>query len=199
MIRQRHSITDIIKILQASKLRALTTADLKKLLDISNNNTANITANKLVKNKILLPLKKGLYASILYPPEDFEVANLLYPPSYVSLESALSLYGMLSQFPYVITSVSPKKTKRFLAQDKEYEYIQIKKEYFMGFIKKGPFLIASPEKALVDLLYLASKGLRHIDIKELDLSKINKRELVSSIKTINHLPFQKLCKELGLC
>ena len=192
-------IVEIIKIIKDAQVKIVTLSDLKKMLDINEDNTAYKIAAKLVKEKLLQRLKKGVYASIFYPPENFEVANALYSPSYVSLETALNHYGVLSQFPYSITSVSPKKSKKLAIEGKEYEYTQISPKLYWGFKREGQILIASPEKALLDTIYLAAKGMRRIEFSELDYSNINKRKFSKMCREIKYLPFLNKLKEIKLC
>ena len=45
-------------------------------------------------------------------------ANYLYQPSYISLDSALSFYGVITGFSYKITSVSTKKTRSLIIDEK---------------------------------------------------------------------------------
>lgn len=188
----------IIKRLQKSRLKILTLQDLKKLFEIELDNTAYKTAENLVKKDLLLRLKKGLYASSFHPPEDFEIANCLYSPSYISLESALSFYGILSQFPYTVTSITPRKTKKITAGGKEFDYAHIQNKLFWGYTKQNDFLIALPEKALIDAIYFMAKGWRKIDLAELDYSKLNFKKLKKMAQRIKSRSFQKLWKELKL-
>jgi predicted transcriptional regulator of viral defense system len=188
----------IVKRLQKSGLKILTLQDLKRLLEIEIDNTAYKTAENLVKKDLLLRIKKGIYASSFYPPEDFEIAGYLYSPSYISLESALNFYGILSQFPYTVTSISPRKTKKFSIGNKEYEYIHIQTDFFWGYDRQKGFLIAMPEKALMDAIYLVSKGWRKIDLDELDYSRVNKKIFKRMAEKVGYRPFQKLLKEIPL-
>src|SRR3989338_7420397 len=43
----------------------------------------------------------------------FEIANRIYDPSYVSLEAALSYYGLIPESVYGISSVSTRRTYKF--------------------------------------------------------------------------------------
>ena len=108
-----------------------------------------------------------------------------YPnyPSYVSLESALNFYGILNQFPYVITSVTPKKTKKLEKEGKNFEYVHFNPQNFYGYVKQGKFLIATKEKALFDIIYLISKGLRRISLDELDLTGVDKKIVAGYIRS----------------
>ncbi|MDO9228214.1 MAG: hypothetical protein Q7U03_01490 [Syntrophales bacterium] len=81
---------DIIKIIKKSGVKIVSLSDLRKLLDIEKDNTSYKIAEKLVAEKFLLRLKKGVYLSTFNPPDSFEIANAIYTPSYISLESALN-------------------------------------------------------------------------------------------------------------
>ena len=191
-------IVDIIKIIRKSGVKIVSLPDLGKLLDIEKDNTSYKIAEKLVAEKFLLRLKKGVYLSSFNPPDSFEIANAMYTPSYISLESALNYYGILPQFPYSVTSVSPKKSKKILIDEKEFEYVQISHKLYWGFRREVQTIIASPEKALLDMIYIASKGLRRIEFEELDYSVVNESDFHKMCQKITYRPFLNKLKELGL-
>ena len=191
-------IVDIIKIIKKSGVKIVSLSDLRKLLDIEKDNTSYKIAEKLVAEKFLLRLKKGVYLSTFNPPDSFEIANAIYTPSYISLESALNYYGILPQFPYSVTSVSPKKSKKVLIDEKEFEYVQINHKLYRGFRREGQTLIAAPEKALLDMIYVVSKGLRRIEFEDLDYSPINKRAFHKMCQRIDYLPFLNKLKEVEI-
>jgi predicted transcriptional regulator of viral defense system len=191
-------IVEIIQIIKESGVKIVSLADLRKLLDIEKENTAYKIAEKLVAEKFLQRLKRGVYLSAFHSPETFEIANALYTPSYISLESALNYYGILPQFPYCATSVSPRKSKKLLAAGQEFEYVQISHKLYWDFRREGQALIASPEKALLDTVYIASKGLRRIDFEELDYSTINKSEFEKMCAKVAYRPFFNKLRETGL-
>ena len=191
-------IVDIIKIIKKSRVKIVSLSDLRKLLDIEKDNTSYKIAEKLVAEKFLLRLKKGVYLSVFNPPDSFEIANAIYIPSYISLESALNYYGILSQFPYSLTSVSPKKSKKVLIDEKEYEYVQLNYKLYWGFRREGETLIACPEKALLDMIYIVSKGLRRIEFEDLDYSPINKRDFHKMCQEIDYPPFLNKLKEIKI-
>ena len=191
-------IVDIIKIIKKSGVKIVSLSDLRKLLDIEKDNTSYKIAEKLVAEKFLLRLKKGVYLSAFNPPDSFEIANAIYTPSYISLESALNHYSVLPQFPYSVTSVSPKKSKKLLVNEKEFEYVQISHRLYCDFRREGPTVIASPEKALLDMIYIVSKGLRRLEFEDLDYSPINKRDFHKMCQGINYRPFLNKLKEIGI-
>jgi len=87
------------------------------------------------------------------------VANQIYKPSYISLQSALSIYGMIPEEVVQLTSVSTLKTAHFTNPFGAFHYQNVKESLYFGFeISSMPdgkgVLIATPEKALLDLLYL---------------------------------------------
>lgn len=183
---ERLSQSEIIKKLNTEGLGLFTIPDFKKIFDIKKDNTVYKIIERLTDKRILKRLSKGKYLSSFFSPDDYQVANFLYSPSYISLESALSFYGIITQFPYQITSVTLKKTKKFTVLNKEFTFCHIKKELFWGYEKKDNFLIALPEKALFDYLYFSAKGLRSFEREELDLRKINKKLLFEFIKQANN-------------
>ncbi|MHA6697488.1 nucleotidyl transferase AbiEii/AbiGii toxin family protein [Chryseobacterium sp. A321] len=66
----------------------------------------NDKIHSLIQEQKLIPLKKGLYvwnSDVL--PENFSIANTLYAPSYVSVESALSFYGLIPERVFSVSSM----------------------------------------------------------------------------------------------
>ncbi|MGB9843798.1 MAG: type IV toxin-antitoxin system AbiEi family antitoxin domain-containing protein [Caldisericia bacterium] len=189
---------EIIKILQKFKKKIFSFSDLKKLLHIENDNYLYIIISRLIKDGILINLKKGIYYLEGSEPSIFEIANILYEPSYISLETALNYYGILIQTPYIIFSVTPKRGKKIILNGKEYLYFHIDKKYFKDYLKEKDFLIATPEKALVDTLYFSSFNKTRIDINELNLEIIDKKKMKHFLNEIQNKTFQKFIRGLEL-
>jgi len=91
------------------------------------------------------------------------VANHIYRPSYVSLQTAMRWYDFIPEGVFMLTSVSTHKTVSFKTPIGTFSYRKIKPSLFFGYriesIKNHYFKIASPEKTILDYLYL------HADIK----------------------------------
>ncbi len=110
----------------------------------------------------LIRLRQGWYTF----PEcrenpDFALwfANRIYRPSYISLHTALAFYGMIPEAVVRITSVTSLKTSAFNNPVGHYSYQTIHEKLMFGYdLKPMPagrmLMIATPEKALLDLLYL---------------------------------------------
>lgn len=155
----------------------ISTSDLRTLLQIPLNNTLYHLVQRLVRQGILKRLGKGFFAVAGTSLQEFTIANALYPPSYISLESALHFYGILLQTPRFITSVTPRRPRRFVIEGKEFTYAHIAPRLFQGFLRRGNFLIAEPEKALLDECYLIRKGKRRLDLEDLHLTQKQRRQM----------------------
>ncbi|MFZ3106613.1 MAG: hypothetical protein WA105_04450 [Candidatus Hydromicrobium sp.] len=186
------TIDKATKILYTKRVSLFSINDAKKVFNIEKDNTLYKLLQRLEKKDIIKRIENGKYLFSFIEVSDFEIANFLTSPSYISLESALSFYGILSQFPYTITSITSKKSKRVIYEDKEYEFNHMESKYLYGFFKKNNFLIASPEKALIDELYFIAKKLRIISLEELDLTNINKKHLKSIVKKYDYIPLKRL-------
>jgi len=167
-----YNLATITKKIYDSNLKLFTIKTVRDILRIKKESTFFGIMRRLLKNEVLFRLERDKYLLKGAKIHDFALANFIYQPSYVSFESALNFYGILSQFPYEILSGTPKKTIQKIIDEKPFVYIHIKRDLFWGYEEKDGFLIALPEKALLDQIYLASKGLRGLNLDENDLSLI---------------------------
>ena len=120
----------------------------------------------LEKNGYIIRLKRGLY--VVNPEHSGKIlsseliANHLYTPSYISMSTALRYYGLIPEAVYVHQSMTVKHSRSFQTLIGSYDYKYISREAFpigVRSIHKGDyaFLMASPEKALCDLIANSSK------------------------------------------
>lgn len=116
--------------------------------------TFKLQLHQWVRAGDLIKLKRGLYVFSDTRVDKVDVARRLYSPSYISLEYALSLYGLIPDVPFSVTLVTPKITRKFNTSYGQFVYRKIKKEAFFGYDPQT--LMAEKEKALVDYLYLDS-------------------------------------------
>jgi len=128
----------------------------------------------LEKQQLLIRLKKGVF---VVAPEISHIeisreliANHLYGPSYISLETALSFHRLIPERVYSVQSVTTKRAKQYNTPLGIFDYRTVPENYFSIGIQqkksesKSIFLIASPEKAVCDLIVL-SNGLRLQSVK----------------------------------
>lgn len=113
----------------------------------------------LVKEGKLLRLKRGWFCvNPKYSKKSINygvVANVLYgAPSYVSIETALSYYGLIPERTMGMTSVVTGRSRRFETPVGWFSYKTIPQSLFpIGVRTVSGYLMASPEKALCDYLY----------------------------------------------
>ncbi len=88
------------------------------------------------------------------------ISNCLVRPSYISLQTALSFHGLIPEGVYTFIAVTPRKTIRYETAYGNFVYRTIKPPLYFGYhvnhAQGVPVLIAEPEKAILDFLYLGS-------------------------------------------
>lgn len=160
-------------------VRTFTPHDFEAIFHTSPTRTKYFLETQTIEG-LFTRLKQGIYALKTDLPSGEEIANSIYRPSYVSFEYALAYYGILPEMPYAITSATTKPTRDFVVNGMGFSYFTIKPEAYTGYrlIKTnrrtslknknvyftemeditdtGSFLMAEPEKALVDYLYFVS-------------------------------------------
>ena len=172
---ETYNIATLTKALYDARIALFTIKTLRDLFgpDIRSSTFFSLLA-RLEQSGVLRKLERNKYLLEGKAVHDFTIANFLYEPSYISLETALNFHGILSQFPYEISSVTVKKPVKKTVDNKTFRYVQIKRELFWGYDATPGFLIAQPEKALLDLLYIQTKGIAVAHLDEYDLSRVDK-------------------------
>ncbi|MFH1790824.1 MAG: type IV toxin-antitoxin system AbiEi family antitoxin domain-containing protein [Candidatus Omnitrophota bacterium] len=161
----------------------LTPGDIAKTLGISHE-SACVTCSRYTKAGLMLRIKRNYYVlphifSALTEEQAFAIANMLQTPSYISLTTALSFHGISTQIQRdFYESVALKRTREFAIKEKTFVFTKIDRRLYGGFIKKDGYFMATPEKAVLDALYLSSLGRYSLDISAIDRAKLNKSEIV---------------------
>ena len=127
--------------------------------------------SSLEKRGDLIRLKQGLYVTNSQVSgqrlSEVLVANHLYGPSYVSLQYALRYYGLIPEQVFTVTSMTMKHSKVFHTPLARFEYVHVDDEVFPIGIKEAKtengssFMIATPEKALCDLI----SNISHLNLR----------------------------------
>jgi len=169
---------------------------------------------RLEAKKLIVKLTRGIWANINHPYYD---PNLAIPyllnneQGYLSFLSALNLHGMISQIPQTIQVASTGRSRKLKTQIANYEFIQLNPNMLLAGIdwaktdSQNTYLIASSEKALLDVLYVSTrKGNRFISLPELDLNNnfskkkfkdlLNQCVIDKRIKNAILLRFEELIK-----
>lgn len=126
----------------------------------------NDKINELVKKGELTSIKKGLYVTgpkiNIAKPEPFLIANHLWGPSYVSMDAALSYWGLIPEKVFEISSLTTRVSKIYKTSVGRFSYMNAPLPYYSFGMKsvqltpKQVALIASPEKAICDKIITTS-------------------------------------------
>ena len=166
------------------------------------------------KQGFLIRLRKNLYIlnendRAVTPSRAF-LGNQLYSPSYISLEYALSFYGLIPERVADVTCVTTKKTQTFSNAFGTFRYQHIKQECFFGFTSQRdennlPFFLATKEKALLDFLYLNINSLDPSDedyfrgsLRLQNLEGLKSRKLTQMAGTFKNKKLKKITRNLCL-
>ena len=110
-----------------------------------------------------------------FSPHD--LVNVLRPRSYISLESALVERGIISQNPSALICVTPGYPRSFRSKSVNIVYRKVSPELYWGYEEKATrynkYLIAEPEKALLDWIYLSRQEGLPTPLDELHLQFLN--------------------------
>jgi predicted transcriptional regulator of viral defense system len=135
---------------------------------------ATVYASRLVEKGLA---KKLLNGKISFDQDDFVIASQLIEPSYITAASALNLYGLIQQVPSKIECVTTKRSIEYKKFGINYHKIQ--NSLFYGYKRKNKsgsyIMLAEPEKALIDGIYLniLPKTIVKEIINDLDIKKLN--------------------------
>jgi len=124
------------------------------LLSGEDKSAVSVQLSRLVRSEIVERLARGWYMNPFNRPSSEEQSMVVRRPSYLSLEYALSRQEILSQNAFTFTLVTTKLPYIYRTGDSVLEYHQIKRPLFWGYVREGTVLVAEPEKALLDLIYI---------------------------------------------
>lgn len=151
-------------------------ADVEKFTSNANVFLTRAQAKGLVER-----VTRGVYINALREarPRIEEVACFLRTPSYISCEWALNRHGVILQAPTVCTVLTLQtavgRTRNISYSGFTIEFSRIAPRLFSGFEAKDGYNLATPEKALLDTVYLR----KHIPFPdELDLDAVDKDKLM---------------------
>jgi predicted transcriptional regulator of viral defense system len=135
----------------------------------------------------IIQLRRGLYA--LAPPyrkvkpHPFTVANRMVPGSYVSCQSALSYYSLIPEYTPSVVSVCSSRPRTWDTPLGTFIFRHVQRKYLFGYGLREvsdtqQVVIAAPEKALLDLIYLTPGGDSEEYIQSLRLQNLDQLEEV---------------------
>lgn len=154
-----------------------------------------------IQEGLLIRIKKGLYVfgskitEELYSKEI--IASMIYGPSALSMDYALSYYGLIPERVDHMTSITPKRDKVFITPIGTFSYRYLSPTLYPLGLKLvqshgSSYLIASPEKAILDKLTLQAPIFK----KKRDLELYLRESLRIDWKLFKRLDLAEM-KELG--
>jgi predicted transcriptional regulator of viral defense system len=137
------------------------------LLCQSSLSNANQALNCLVRQGVVLKIHRGIWGLEMGKQKlsQYSIIPFLFSQqrAYVSFVSALHLYGIIEQIPQSITLAAISHTRTIRTKLGTFFVHKISPVFFKGFDwykQDGDFLIADPEKALIDCLYISVRKKR---------------------------------------
>lgn len=134
----------------------------------------------------IVQLRRGIYAFPDQNPHPFVVANHLVAGSYVSLQMALAYYHLIPEHVAVVTSVTTQRPGTYENKFGRFSYRHITPSLFFGIehrllVNDEYAFLATPEKALLDLIHFRPQGdskeyiesLRLQNLEILDLERLH--------------------------
>jgi hypothetical protein len=200
-------------------IRTFTPYDFERIFKISASRTKYFLENQ-TEAGLFMRLKRGMYVLKTDLPCEEEIANNLYRPSYISFEYALAYHCLIPEMTYMVTSATTKPTRQFAVNHLSFAYYTIKENAYTGYTMlrtdrsvsgKGnninftklvvsdkdtdAFLMAEPEKALVDFLYFVSLGKRQLNDRINGTDTLNKEKLRKYAGLYNRKKLMEIVRE----
>ncbi len=170
---------------------------------------ARVQLSRWAATKRLIQLRRGLY--VLPPPyqkvqpHPFLVANRMVRASYVSCQSALAYHGLIPEYVAVTLSVTTTRPGRWETPLGAFEFFHLKPAWWRGYrltdLGAGQqAFIATPEKALLDLVHLRPRSDALEYLRELRLQnweRLNAAELARWAEELDSPKLRRAVKHLG--
>lgn len=155
-----------------------------------NPYNVHLQLTRWTKSGRLYQLRRGLYA-IAPPyqkvkPHPFLIANRMQRASYVSGQSALAFYEMIPDTVQATLSVTAGRPERLDTPFGVFEFRHVKPDLLRGYrltvlhgaqTVEQQALVATPEKALLDLVYLQPGGDHPAYLRELRLQNLEQLDI----------------------
>jgi predicted transcriptional regulator of viral defense system len=131
-------------------------------------------------------LRRGVYAFappyLKVKPHPFVVANALVHGSYVSCQSALAHFGLIPEYVAATVSVCTGRPTVWDTPLGRFEFRHLKPAWLTGYaqveVAPGQFaFVATPEKALLDLVHLQPGGDSPDYLQELRLQNLDRLDV----------------------
>lgn len=165
---------NVLEIILSSPRSVFNVQTLRMLSECEDSQKLTKSLNYYVKAGKIRNPRRGIYTKATY--DEREMACSLFRPAYVSLEYVLQRAGVVFQYDDAITCVS--YLNRIVEiDDKTYQFRIINPELWIGMEGielQENILIATPERAFLDMVYLSAGNCYFDNLHSLNKSKIKK-------------------------
>ena len=161
-----------LNVLLRSENTVFTFRELMLIWEGISQSTAISRVNYYVKTGKLIQLRRGIYAKDRNFNK-FEFCTKIFKPSYISFETVLGIEGVIFQ-KYSSIYLASYQTKEINSGNDSFIFRKLNDRIlfnFEGIINKGNYLIASKERAFLDMLYI-DKDFYFDNIHSLNFEKI---------------------------
>lgn len=136
-----------------------TLPDLKAALDENSEPTLYRTLVQLVKTGQLIKVKRGIYAT---PEASLEtISSRIEPKAYISTGTVLARTAVIGSIPARrVQAVKTGRPRTYQCELGTIEHLSISPRLYFGFDRVADKLVASPEKAFLDVCYFTYRGRR---------------------------------------
>ncbi len=166
--------------LRAASGGVYSSSDLGVVLDRSHPSRLTEAIRGLVREGVLLPVRRGLYVDQLNGFQPEIVGQRWLSPSYLSTETALDRHRLCETGITLYTYVTPRLIPRRQDSSKTFEghefvYRHLAPYLFFGSQSQAGILFADPEKAVLDFLYFIYKGQRSVlSPEDIDFTRLKR-------------------------
>ena len=186
-----------------NKYRTFPVLDIKSVSLVFNVPVKNLSVqfSRWVRSNKLIKLRQGLYLfSKKYRQttvDNHYLSSVILQPSYISMEKALEYYGLIPENIFAYTALTTKRANTFSGAEGTYSYRHIQSKLFREYktiTEHGlSYYIATPEKALLDYIYVNRfvvtkafiEGLRLQNLDELKLDDLKRTASFFNNKNID--------------
>ena len=163
---------NILEVILNSSRSVFNIQSLRIMTECKNSQKLTQSLHYYVKEGKICNPRRGIYTKATYNEQ--EMACSLFRPAYISLEYVLQRAGVVFQYDDAITCVSY-RNRIVEIDDKTYQFRIINPELWIGMegIRQDDnILIATPERAFLDMVYLSAGNCYFDNLHPLNKTKV---------------------------
>lgn len=168
------SQNNVLEVIMTSQRSVFNVQTLMMLTECEDSQKLTKSLHYYVKERKILNPRRGIYTKTTY--DEKEMACSLFRPAYISLEYVLQRSGVVFQYDDTVTCVSY-LSRAVEIDDKAYRFRIINPELWIGMEgieQQDNILIATPERAFIDMVYLSSGNCYFDNLHPLNKNKVKR-------------------------